>query len=44
MTPYEEGEAAYFRGESHRDNPYPKGSRARDEWARGMSNYGDPGL
>lgn len=44
MTAYEEGEAAYFRGESHNDNPYPKGTKEYAEWAKAMSNVGDPGM
>ena len=44
MSAYDEGVDAYNRGESHGDNPYPKDSKEGEEWARGMSNHGDPGL
>lgn len=36
MTAYEQGEAAYFRGEDHGDNPFKVGTKEREEWARGM--------
>ena len=41
MTAYEEGEAAYFRGETFGDNPYKKGTRDYDEWNRGMGDGND---
>lgn len=44
LTPYERGEAAYNRGETFSDNPYRKGTKEYDEWVRGMSSDGDPGL
>lgn len=34
----EEGEAAYHRGETFGDNPYPKGTLKHHDWNMGMGD------